>query len=93
MSRHSSDSSRSSSQAAPLLQRAPPRLAFFGDPHGGLRVHMSADNPAIQTPIYVAKNYANGTCDQCAEADTLRDLSGYLCTRCDVHAQSRGWSP
>ena len=34
MSRHSSDSSRSSSEAAPLLQRAPPRLAFFGDPHG-----------------------------------------------------------
>ena len=58
---------------------------------GGLRVHMSAWNPAMRAAIETAKDRADATCDQCAEAGTLRDLSGYLCTRCAVHAHSRGW--
>lgn len=58
---------------------------------GGLRVHVSQWDVPMRAAIDLAKVRADGTCDQCADPGSLRRLGGYMCTRCDLHAQARGW--
>ena len=58
---------------------------------GGLRVHLSQWSQAMRAAIDEARVCADVTCDQCADRGGLRRLGGYMCTRCDLHAQARGW--
>ena len=57
---------------------------------GGLRAHVSQWNAPMRAAIEVAKKCAEITCDRCGESGTLRNLGGYWCTRCDLHAEERG---
>ena len=57
---------------------------------GGLRVHVSQWDVPMRAAIDLAKVRADVTCDQCGDPGSLRPLGGYMCTRCDLHAEARG---
>lgn len=59
---------------------------------GGLRVHVSQWNAPMRAAIELAKDRADVSCDQCGEPGSLRTLGGYMCTRCDLHAERKGRS-
>ena len=70
-----------------------PYVRQIKEKFGGLRVHLSQWNGPIRAAIKLAQERADATCDQCGEGGTLRNLGGYMCTRCDLHAEDRGRWP
>ena len=68
-----------------------PHALQIKEKFGGLRVYIGQRPPEMSAAIELALRRAAITCDQCGEPGSLRRLSGYLCTRCELHGQDRGW--
>ena len=68
-----------------------PHARQIKEKFGGLRVHIGQRTPEMAAAIEAAQARADITCDQCGEPGSLRRLGGYMCTRCDLHAEDRGW--
>lgn len=66
-----------------------PHARQIKEKFGGLRVYLSRRTPEMAAAIERAEDRADITCDQCARAGSRRNLGGYLCTRCDLHAEDR----
>lgn len=68
-----------------------PHALQIKEKFGGLRVYLGRRTPEMVVAIAAAQARAEFTCDQCGEPGHLRRLGGYMCTRCDLHAEDRGW--
>lgn len=68
-----------------------PHALQIKEKFGSLRVYISHPDVSMREMIDLATARAEVTCDQCGELGSLRDLGGYMCTRCDLHADARGW--
>lgn len=54
---------------------------------GGLRFYVNSYDPMVENLISKAEAKASHTCDVCGKEGKMRDLNGYMATRCDEHAK------
>ena len=54
---------------------------------GGLRFYTGPSLDAQWNRITLAEGQAAVTCDVCGKEGKMRDLNGYMATRCDEHAK------